>query len=1204
MLNIFKSFLIFFLIVICYENCFPQLPVAPSRPSPNAVALGQYGEIPVSLFTGVPQINVPLKSIVGNKVEVPISISYHSGGFRPDMHPSWVGLGWSLNAGGVITREIRGIADESNGLTSLNLIGRGYYFSFNELNKIAWETKEANEIPNGIFIDREPDVFKFNFLGFSGEFFLDHRREWKVRSEYKIKVEFEENDFVDKFMLGLTPSTVGEGLRSFNKFTLIDDKGNRYIFGTADAIEYSVGFTPYLYDYVYGSTATSWYLVKIIPQTGEDITFTYERGPFQTAFGYYEFRNLCNTGDVGGNSFLSRQGYMTSTVNGLSGSIISPVYLTTIKSPKDNLVVHFHTSKSHELKYHEDLYKNYFLNQNVKNNTLNNTIPQEFLAFDKTSRIPFFQRNPEEASTVYGSLSSKFMWLKLDSISFNYKDDYDDSINHSHRVLFHYDEDPSKRLVLDSLSINSKMLDGREKYSFKYTALQSMSDYVSVYTDHWGFANYSPIETAVGQKYVYELQSNIYQKRKPDAASLGGLLSEIVYPTGGYTRFHYGNHTYSEVVDSIRTMTKSAQEDYMIAGGARIESIESFDVRGGANIKRYFYEEDFDPVKMSGRRSSGILNAAPKYNYRLNYSVNGSPGIVSIISSSAIVPLTAVSTGRYIGYSSVVEWNMDSSFKATYFTSDISGNADIEPLNVFNRAFIPSVQYNSIEFEKGKKYLEMTYAGRSENFRLLEKKVYSYSRLGFNSGNFIRAVRPDYSVWCGSPDPSFSYFPAMTAYYNYSYAYPCTSIKTTSYTMNGEIDEEINFEFDSFQQPIKTSKKNSSGSIYETRYRYPHSDPQLQGVSLIMKNRNIVSLPIFELNYLNSKLVGGVKNSYAEFNNFIELSAKSEVLADGSERNLYQFTRYNNKGRLLEAYDRTSIPEVYVYGYGSDRMVAHIKGSNYNEVISKIPIDTLSGTYGEQSLITGLKNIHFNFPKQLVNTFTYNSEGNISSIRDSRTNIEYFQYKNDRLTNVTDINGNLKNVYEYHWNNRKTNLSVFYNKEKREYFRKNNCQTGYDGSRVEYIVPPGKYISYVSQSDADAKAMQDINDNGQLQANIIGTCILAPVPCTISLNQNWQMISYNIFPTTNNTFEISYVVMMLKNANSYSTQMWYNDGVPIGVVDGPCRPLTNKYAETTVGNRDWVISVDNSGIIRIRMNNLNAPIPVENEMILLENLKF
>ena len=73
-------------------------------PSPNAASLGQYGDIPVSYYTGVPNISIPLYTINSGEIKLPISLSYHSSGIKVTQEASWVGLGWALNAGGVITR--------------------------------------------------------------------------------------------------------------------------------------------------------------------------------------------------------------------------------------------------------------------------------------------------------------------------------------------------------------------------------------------------------------------------------------------------------------------------------------------------------------------------------------------------------------------------------------------------------------------------------------------------------------------------------------------------------------------------------------------------------------------------------------------------------------------------------------------------------------------------------------------------------------------------------------------------------------------------------------------------------------------------------------------------------------------------------------------------------------------------------------------
>ena len=80
-------------------------------PSPTAASLGEYGDIPVSTYTGIPNISIPLYQIQSRDLSLPISLSYHAGGVKVEEEASWVGLGWSLNAGGVITRSIRGLDD-------------------------------------------------------------------------------------------------------------------------------------------------------------------------------------------------------------------------------------------------------------------------------------------------------------------------------------------------------------------------------------------------------------------------------------------------------------------------------------------------------------------------------------------------------------------------------------------------------------------------------------------------------------------------------------------------------------------------------------------------------------------------------------------------------------------------------------------------------------------------------------------------------------------------------------------------------------------------------------------------------------------------------------------------------------------------------------------------------------------------------------
>lgn len=70
--------------------------------------------------------------------------------------------------------------------------------------------------------------------------------------------------------------------------------------------------------------------------------------------------------------------------------------------------------------------------------------------------------------------------------------------------------------------------------------------------------------------------------------------------------------------------------------------------------------------------------------------------------------------------------------------------------------------------------------------------------------------------------------------------------------------------------------------------------------------------------------------------------------------------------------------------------------------------------------------------------------------------------------------------------------NLWYNVEKSKVFYKNNCEDGFIGAPYTYTVEAGKYTSDVSQEDADKKALDDIEKNGQDQANLNGECVTDP----------------------------------------------------------------------------------------------------------------
>lgn len=266
------------LLTMLARNSYAQIPGRPlNLQSPNAAGLGLYGEIPVSYFTGIPKIEAPLYQIEDREITLPISLSYHASGFRPDVHPGWVGMGWALNAGGVISRKVNGMMDEFD-FVKLNHSYQGYYFKHSLNNNSLWNDQAHMKILISGFdinpMDTEPDEFSFNFLDYSGKFYMGEDGEWKVKCDKPVKVFFD-GVFMDTPWQYTAPSeSIGAGgryVRPFSGFTIVTEDGTKYVFGgTNEAIEYSISF---FNQYTSHWIAGSWYLKKIVSARGTTVDF-------------------------------------------------------------------------------------------------------------------------------------------------------------------------------------------------------------------------------------------------------------------------------------------------------------------------------------------------------------------------------------------------------------------------------------------------------------------------------------------------------------------------------------------------------------------------------------------------------------------------------------------------------------------------------------------------------------------------------------------------------------------------------------------------------------------------------------------------------------------------------------------------------------------------------------------------------------------
>mgnify|MGYP003513248460 FL=1 len=178
--------------------------------SPNAAELGKYVDVPVDYNTGVPQISIPIYTIQTGTLALPISLSYHASGIKVMENSSWVGSGWSLNAGGAITRTVRGLPDDISGVVSQT---KAHYVDYGYKSYLFAQgdpTMPSDNLFASGSLDGEPDLFFFNFNGISGKFYFNDDRSPVLVPEQDIKIE-----------VGLSTSNKIEG------FTIITSDGTK-----------------------------------------------------------------------------------------------------------------------------------------------------------------------------------------------------------------------------------------------------------------------------------------------------------------------------------------------------------------------------------------------------------------------------------------------------------------------------------------------------------------------------------------------------------------------------------------------------------------------------------------------------------------------------------------------------------------------------------------------------------------------------------------------------------------------------------------------------------------------------------------------------------------------------------------------------------------------------------------------------------------
>ncbi|MCB0556165.1 MAG: hypothetical protein KDD02_21645 [Phaeodactylibacter sp.] len=274
-----------------------------AMPSPEAASLGKYTDIPVGYYTGTPSISVPVHSAKDGTVSLPVSLSYHASGVKVGEPASWVGLGWSLNAGGRVIRTVIGKPDEHFG---------GYFLSGLTVQNIPDMDPNNPLIPgtpayqalDDIFqgnIDGEADIFSFNFAGYSGKFYFDKNGEPVLVPKQNLLIQRHDK------------STSNESDR-IKGFTIIAPDGVKYHFGVNSASSQATPMVEKTAAMGENPVASSWMLVKVESVDGQhEINLSYDAEQYS-----YNSLGSCSSVELNSGSGCSRVNWYDVTTYRLS----------------------------------------------------------------------------------------------------------------------------------------------------------------------------------------------------------------------------------------------------------------------------------------------------------------------------------------------------------------------------------------------------------------------------------------------------------------------------------------------------------------------------------------------------------------------------------------------------------------------------------------------------------------------------------------------------------------------------------------------------------------------------------------------------------------------------------------------------------------------------------------------------------------------
>ncbi|WP_299223140.1 DUF6443 domain-containing protein [uncultured Psychroserpens sp.] len=503
--------------------------------SPEAEAFVSYGNTPISYYVGRPNISIPIHSIEGREMSVPVSLTYDASGIKVQSISTNVGAGWNLNAGGMVVRRVNGFPDDIVSGDAFFKINSSSVLNFNSyLNSLrhpvhnytlSFETFEHTlaKIQNfrAIKMDHElgevdllPDTFDFNAPGLTGSVMIDPAT--------GIAISIDDPD------LKITYTAASNG--SINSWNITSGNGTIYYFNKSE-----ITFTSHTGGSGEEGTReynSAWYLTKIESPTKNDVfDFTYSSGMFWNQDQLHYNRQVGQirlTACFETGYDPTNPNWMYTTTSNLTDFKIKQSELLNIRLNGREIIKFHHLTNRLDLSGRKELDK-IDIKEGVK-------ILKTF-----TLNQSYFTANSTPTD-------EKDYRLKLDGITIHGYDTQGNAV----------------------LTPAEQVLD----YTFNYIGDNTFPSRNSLGIDYLGYYNGVTNNTSLIPKYTNQYGQIFFgANREPNFNfTTRGMLEEIFYPTGGSTKFTFD---YLENITTTLVPQELAEHLVTIDGGVDTSADES-----------------------------------------------------------------------------------------------------------------------------------------------------------------------------------------------------------------------------------------------------------------------------------------------------------------------------------------------------------------------------------------------------------------------------------------------------------------------------------------------------------------------------------------------------------------------------------------------------------------------------------------------------